>query len=62
MAQDEPGASGRSAHASPLVPHAPARDRALLLHSRTPPHTATAAKLGQMAAPPRTRDSRTPDV
>ena len=35
--------------------------RAARLRFCTPPHTTTAAKLGQVAAPPRTRDSRTPD-
>ena len=36
--------------------------RAARLHSCTPPHAATAAKLVQEAASPRKRDSRTPDL
>ena len=39
---------------------APRAREIAFLHA--PQHTATAAKLGQEAAPPRTRDSRTPDL
>ena len=43
--------AGESAHASRL-----ARREIAFLHG--PPHTAMAAKLGRVAVPPRTRDSR----
>ena len=45
----------RVAHAS--QPACPAE-----LHPCAPPHTATAAKPAQEAAPPRARDSRTPGI
>ena len=44
----------RVAEASPPTPRTPRTPTRERLHSCTPPHTATAAKLGQEAAPPRT--------
>ena len=45
-----------------IASHAFHSQRDTRLRPRTPPHTEAAPELGRMAAPPRTRDSRTPVV
>ena len=58
LALPRPGSPLPHGHAFHLSP--PARYE--IASPRTPPHTAAAPELGQMAAPPRMRDSRTCDV